>query len=138
MVILLEDYKVSDHFTADEYANHVDGKAYFIPCRRLQDKNELLRLIVGRIDVTSGTRIKSFNASLPGAYPDSYHLTGEASDLEFDFSIWTVTTLQAIFKGIGYSNSTIYVNSRSGEILYVHVDVGAPRQPGGQHVVVRK
>lgn len=136
MVKIVDDYTVSKDFTADEYANHVNGQAFFIPNRFLQSKTQILRDIVGRVDLNSGTRIPSYNATLPGASDDSYHLTGEAIDCEFDFSIWTINTLFAIFRFIGFTNATIYIDKVTGLFRYCHLDVGAPRVEGGLYRVL--
>jgi len=87
-------------------------------------KLERLRLFVGPIYVNSWFRSKKYNASLPHASSNSYHMTGLAGDIKFDFSIWNRKSLERVFKFIGFKNVNFYWTSDRKTFVWIHVDLG--------------
>jgi len=92
-----------------------------------ETKHELIDLldkareITGSITVTSGYRTKEFNDKI-GGYKYSNHLIGNAADIKFDFTGWTVTSLKKLFSGLGFVNIGIYV--RGNSFGWIHLDIG--------------
>jgi uncharacterized protein YcbK (DUF882 family) len=119
---ILESVKLDENFTLLEFANTKDGFAVKMPDYTLVRKLQTLRSIVGSINITSGYRTPTFNASVGGS-PTSYHMQGLAVDCRFDFSGWNRVSLVKLFQSIGFTNVNFYLN-KNGTLNRVHLDVG--------------
>lgn len=86
-------------------------------------KLEILRVIVGAIDVNSWWRSVWRNKSVNGS-TNSYHLDGLAADIKFDFSKWNRESLTRILQFIGFTNVNFYWTADRKSWVWLHVDIG--------------
>jgi uncharacterized protein YcbK (DUF882 family) len=131
MIKLVENTQITKNFRLDEFANHLKDGTYLKFDLELINKLQIVRDIVGSITITSGYRTKEFNASVGGS-SNSYHLTGKAADIKFNFEPWGIETLVKLFSGIGFNNCGIYLNS-ANRIQWVHLDTGNPWKSWDKH-----
>jgi uncharacterized protein YcbK (DUF882 family) len=118
---VLNSIQLSKNFKAIEFANTKDGFAYELPDYKLIEGLQLVRDLVGSVNVTSGYRTTAFNRSVGGS-ANSYHLKGLAADIVFNFAPWNQDTLRALFMRAGFKNVGFYY--RQGKLAWIHVDVG--------------
>ena len=90
---------------------------------RLSDYLQALRNIVGQIDINSGFRDVKHNKAKNGS-SNSYHLTGLAADIKFDFYGWTRSSLSKVLQDIGFTNVNFYFTQDRKTFVWLHVDIG--------------
>ena len=124
---LKKDLQLSDNFKINEFLASNDGQSIdaevVLNINKLAQKLQMLRNIVGSITVNSGFRGTSFNKSVGGS-TNSYHLTGLAADIKFDFSGWNRKSLTKILQYIGFTNVNFYWNKTRNNWVWLHVDLG--------------
>lgn len=88
-------------------------------------KLEILRVIVGSIDVNSWWRSSWWNKNKKvNGSTNSYHLDGLAADIKFDFSKWDLASMTRILKFVGFTNVNFYWTSDRKTWVWLHVDIG--------------
>lgn len=106
---------------------------------RLAECAELFRKFIKKnMLVTSGYRSAAFNKKIGGDV-DSYHMTGQAMDVELgswkgtswfeDYGDWKVESLLSIAESSRFSNIGLYID-KNGKFQWLHLDIGAPRKDG--------
>ena len=121
---ILKSIKLGHYFTAYEFANKDDGNAIKAKQVELFEKLDMLRVIVGSTDITSGYRTSSYNSKIGGS-SNSNHLLGHAVDVKFNFTGWAADQLAKICVGIGFKNIGIYMDKNSKKLLWLHLDIGS-------------
>jgi len=88
-------------------------------------KLELLRILVGPIDVNSWWRSVWWNKNKRvNGSTNSHHLKGYAADIVFDFSKWNKESLTKVLQTIGFTNVNFYWTSDRKTWVWIHVDIG--------------
>lgn len=131
--IIVDDYRTipPDHwswpnFRPAEFACRGEpGRGGLRVAVALLDKLQALRIAMGRpMVVTSGYRSAGYNATLPGAAPNSTHVQGLAADI----SMGNFPADELLFykqaKLIGFTGFGFYPEHRN---IFMHLDLGPPR-----------
>lgn len=129
---LKQDIILTDNFKINEFLSNMDKSEVsiqdYINLKSLAEKLQLLRNVVGRIDITpngGGFRGIEFNKEIGGTVnPPSHHTKGLAADIKFDFSIWNRRSLEKLLMSIGFTNVNFYWNSKRTSWVWLHVDIG--------------
>ena len=89
------------------------------------DKLQMLRIAMGRpMVVTSGYRSTGYNATLPGAAPNSTHLQGIAADISMGNFLGDELRFYQQARQIGFTGFGFYPEYRN---IFMHLDLGPPR-----------
>ena len=91
----------------------------------LLDRLQALRLEMARpMVVTSGYRSAGYNATLPGAAPNSTHVQGLAADISMGNFLGDEVAFYQEAKRLGFTGFGFYPQYRN---LFMHLDLGPPR-----------
>lgn len=118
---LAKEGKCSQFFRYREFASKGDG--WPSVARELVSGLDRYRERYGPTRIVSGYRDPKYNATIPGAAPNSQHKYGNAADLQPKGSVSAVRNLR-VFSGIGYQRST-------GLVRHVDVRHVGPNTTGG-------
>jgi uncharacterized protein YcbK (DUF882 family) len=101
------------------------GKGSIRVAVSLLDKLQALRNAMGRpIVVTSGYRSAGYNATLPGAAPNSTHVQGVAADISMGNFLGDELAFYRRAKSAGFTGFGFYPEYRN---VFMHIDLGPPR-----------
>jgi len=129
---LKQDIRLTENFSVNEYLTDNDSEElsveHFINIQNLTYKLQLLRNIVGRIDITpngGGYRGGDYNKRIGGTQnPPSHHTKGFAADIKFDFRGWTRSSMTKLLQALGFTNVNFYWNAQRSGWVWLHVDIG--------------
>lgn len=125
---LKEDIQLSENFKINEFLSNNDTQTISqketLNVRELVDRLQELRKIVDvPMTINSGFRGVAYNKSVNGS-SNSYHLTGLAADIKFDFSDWDRNSMTKLLKYLGFTNVNFYWNKQRTSWVWIHVDLG--------------
>lgn len=129
---LKDDIQLQENFWINEFLSDNDAQninqQQTLNLNRLAEKLQMLRDIIDDgITINSGFRGVAFNKSKKvGGSTNSYHLTGLAADIKFDFSKWNKHSLMKILKYCGFKNVNFYWTADRKTWVWLHVDLGKP------------
>jgi len=124
---LKEDIQIQLKFTFNEFLDESNTSLPDIKqtlyIKRLSDKLQALRNIVGPITINSAFRDAKHNKAVKGS-SNSYHLQGLAADIKFNFKGRTRSALAKTFQEIGFTNVNFYFTQDRKSFVWIHVDIG--------------
>ena len=121
------DVQLAKNFKLNEFLYSADKEAptpdRIINLYLLAQKLQALRDVVGPININSGFRGKAYNASING-HPNSFHMTGKAADIKFNFKGHTRDSMTKLLQKIGFTNVNFYWTKDRKSWVWLHVDIG--------------
>jgi uncharacterized protein YcbK (DUF882 family) len=124
---LLKDIQIQPNLTFNEFLDQsntvLPNTEQTLNIYHLSDYLQALRNIVGSITINSAFRDIKHNKAVNGS-ANSYHLTGLAADIKFDFKGWTRSALTKILQDIGFTNVNFYFTQDRKTFVWIHVDIG--------------
>lgn len=121
------DVQLSKNFKLNEFLfirdSEVPTPDKIINLYLLAQKLQILRDKVGSITVNSGFRGKAYNTSIKG-HPKSYHMTGQAADIKFNFKGHTRDSMTKLLQSIGFTNVNFYWTADRKSWVWIHADIG--------------
>lgn len=120
-VQLSKNFKLNEFFYDKDVEYPTPDK--IINLYLLAQKLQELRNVVGSITVNSGFRGVEHNKKVNG-YSKSYHLTGQAADIKFNFKTHTRESLTKLLQSIGFTNVNFYWTNDRTKLVWIHLDIG--------------
>ena len=121
------DVQLSKNFKLNEFLYSGDKEEpnpeAIISLYLLAQKLQILRDTVGPITINSGYRGLNHNASVGGS-ANSYHKTGDAADIKFDFKRHSRNSMTNLLQKIGFTNVNFYWTKDRKSWVWIHVDLG--------------
>lgn len=101
------------------------GRGSLLVATALLDRLQALRIAMGRpMVVTSGYRSPGYNATLPGAAPNSTHVQGLAADISMGNFLGDELLFYKQARLIGFTGFGFYPEYRN---VFMHLDLGPAR-----------